>query len=90
MKWLFAGIYVIVLSIFAFAVMGVDKRRAIKNEWRISEKMLLLTAFFGGGIGSLLGMAVFRHKTKHKKFTVGVPLLTVLSYSLIITILIFI
>ena len=54
-------------------IMLVDKRKAIKNKWRIPEATLLFWAAIGGSAGSLLGMYTFRHKTKHPKFTIGVP-----------------
>ena len=57
-----------------FSLYAVDKRKAKKGEWRISEKTLLLTALLFGGAGAFLGMLAFRHKTKHTAFTVLVPL----------------
>ena len=56
--------YLIIINILSFIFYGLDKFKAIINKWRFSEKFLLLLAFFGGSIGSLLGMLVFRHKTK--------------------------
>lgn len=55
--------------------MYVDKKRAIRNQWRISEKALILIAIIGGSIGSYLGMQQFRHKTKHSKFKFGIPII---------------
>ena len=52
-----------------------DKARARKKQWRIPEKLLILVAFIGGSLGILLGMYAFRHKTKHPKFSVGVPVM---------------
>ncbi len=57
-----------VVSFVAFAMYGVDKMKAINGSWRISEKALLLTSFLGGAVGGLLGMQLFRHKTKHWYF----------------------
>lgn len=57
-----------IISFVAFAMYGVDKLKAINGSWRISEKALLLTSFFGGALGGLLGMQLFRHKTKHWYF----------------------
>lgn len=65
--------YLLLINLFGFLSMGVDKRRAIKNQWRIRERTLFLIAAMGGSIGSLLGMQVFRHKTKHKSFVIGIP-----------------
>lgn len=53
--------------------MGMDKSKAKRGKWRISEKTLMMIAFIGGSCGMLLGMHYFRHKTKHKLFTIGVP-----------------
>jgi len=65
--------YLLVMSVFAFILMGIDKRRAEKGAWRISEKTLLLAAVLGGGIGSFLGMNIFRHKTRHLSFRILLP-----------------
>ena len=70
----FTGIYLLIINISAFAAYGVDKRRAKLNRWRTPESTLLLLCFLGGGVGGLLGMRVFRHKTKHLKFQILVPL----------------
>ena len=55
--------------------MGLDKRKAKLNHWRISEKTLFSLALMGGSIGGILGMYTFRHKTKHLKFTLGFPII---------------
>ena len=68
-------------NFIVFLVYGIDKRKAIKDKWRIPEKTLLLLALFLGGTGALIGMGVFHHKTKHKAFTIGVPLLTLLNFA---------
>jgi uncharacterized membrane protein YsdA (DUF1294 family) len=57
---------------------GADKRKAIKNKWRIRENVLLLFSLTGGGIGSFIGMKLFHHKTHKKKFLILVPLLTII------------
>ena len=71
-------IYLIIINVLAFVMYGIDKRKAVKGRWRISEAALLAVAALGGSLGSLLAMELFRHKTKHKKFTIGVRLLLVL------------
>lgn len=58
---------------------GVDKWKAQRNRWRISEKMLLFISIIGGSVGALGGMYTFHHKTLHKKFTFGVPLILVIQ-----------
>lgn len=58
---------------------GIDKWKAKRNRWRISEKMLLFLAIIGGSVGALAGMYIFHHKTLHKKFVLGVPLILVIQ-----------
>ena len=63
-------IYLIIINIISFLLYGIDKYKSIKGKWRIPEKVLLSNAFIGGGIGSIIGMYIFRHKTKKKKFII--------------------
>lgn len=77
------NIYLIVLNIITFLIMGIDKYLAIKKKYRISEFHLLTLTLFGGSVGSLLGMIIFKHKTKKMKFLIIIPL------SIIIHILIY-
>ena len=79
--------YLIVLNIIGFAIMGIDKKRAKNNKWRIREKTLFLVAAIGGSAGSIIGMKQFRHKTKHKQFVFGMPL--ILTVQIIAIIIIF-
>ncbi|HBI72639.1 MAG TPA: DUF1294 domain-containing protein [Lachnospiraceae bacterium] len=81
--------YLVILSFAGLISMGMDKRRAIRNRWRIPERTLLLIAFLGGGIGSFLGMRIFRHKTKHRKFVILLPIAAVL-YAILLIYLIYI
>lgn len=66
-------IYLVIINIIGYAMMGIDKRKAQKKEWRISEAALFTAAFLGGSIGSITGMQRFRHKTKHWYFKYGMP-----------------
>lgn len=66
------------INILAFALMGIDKAKSRRNKWRISEKVLLLTATLGGSIGSIAGMFLFRHKTEHLSFVIGLPVILLL------------
>ena len=72
-------IYLVIINIIGYAMMGIDKRKAQKKEWRISEAALFLSAILGGSIGAIAGMQRFRHKTKHLKFSLGVPVILVLQ-----------
>lgn len=72
-------IYLIIINAAAFIIFGIDKRRAVKNRWRIAESTLFLLALIGGSIGALAGMRVFRHKTKHFRFVLGIPLILILQ-----------
>lgn len=65
-------------------MMGYDKRKSVKNEWRISEKSLFLISFLFGSIGIYLGMGIFRHKTKHIKFKIGIPIIIFLQFGIIV------
>lgn len=73
------GIYLLIVNAIGLILMLVDKIKAKKNLWRIPEATLFLVAVIGGSIGSLLGMYTFRHKTKHIKFIVGMPLILALQ-----------
>ena len=67
--------YLLIINAAGFLLMLVDKWKAKKNRWRIRESTLLIVAALGGSVGSLLGMYIFRHKTLHLKFTLGIPLI---------------
>lgn len=72
-------LYLLIVNAVSFLLMLADKQKAKKKLWRIPESTLLLSAAIGGSIGSLAGMYTFRHKTKHLKFTLGVPVILVLQ-----------
>jgi uncharacterized membrane protein YsdA (DUF1294 family) len=67
------ALYFLLINLTGFFLIGLDKRRARRGEWRILEKNLFLTALLGGSIGSILGMHTFHHKTKHWYFRYGLP-----------------
>lgn len=67
-------VYLLLINALAFLLMLADKRKAQKKKWRIPEATLMTAAALGGSLGALLGMYTFRHKTRHIKFTLGVPL----------------
>lgn len=75
--------YAIIINLVLFAVMAIDKYKARKGLWRIPEKTLFGLAIAGGSIGGILGMQVFRHKTKHLSFKLGFPAILILQLVLI-------
>ena len=75
--------YLIFINVVTFLVYGIDKWKAKQGSWRISEATLLILAVFGGSIGALLGMKVWHHKTMHKKFKYGLPLILLAQIALI-------
>lgn len=77
-------IWLIIINVIAFLMMGIDKRRAKRSKWRISEKALFIAALIGGGVGAFVGMQVFRHKTKHMKFVIGIPIIMVIQIILLV------
>ena len=72
-------LYLILINAAAFVLMLADKLKAKRGAWRIPEKVLIISALLGGSIGALMGMYTFRHKTKHIKFTVGIPVILVVQ-----------
>lgn len=75
-------IYLIVLNLIGFALMGIDKRKAQKHLWRIPEKTLFLASVLGGSVGTLAGMYFFHHKTKHWYFVIGMPAILIIQAGL--------
>lgn len=71
--------YLLFLNILGFSLMGADKRKARRHQWRIPEKTLFLTALLGGSAGTLAGMYFFRHKTRHWYFVLGMPVILILQ-----------
>lgn len=71
--------YLVISNMIGFAAMGIDKRKARKHKWRTKEATLFLIAIIGGSIGSWIGMYVFRHKTKHWYFVIGIPGILILQ-----------
>lgn len=80
--------YLGAVNLTAFALFGIDKRRARRHRWRIPERRLFIAALAGGSLGALAGMYGFRHKTRHKLFAWGVPLLLVLQAGISVMIVI--
>lgn len=76
--------YILLINLIGFIAMYIDKKRAKRNEWRIKEVTLLSIVLLGGGIGSIIGMYKFRHKTKKLRFTIGFPTIVITQIVLII------
>ncbi len=74
-----AIIYLIIINILGFLVMGIDKHQAKMSNRRIPENTLFMFTVLGGGVGTIAGMYVFHHKTKKRKFTIGMPLVLILE-----------
>lgn len=77
-------IYFLGINIIGFCIMGIDKWKAKKRAWRIPEATLFIVALIGGALGSILGMQVFRHKTKHWYFVYGMPAILILHIALLV------
>lgn len=82
------AIYFILINLTAFIMYGVDKRKAVRHKWRIPERTLIGIAVFGGSLGALLGMITFHHKTRHKQFTIGVPVIIAVQATVFFLVLI--
>lgn len=72
-------LYFVIINIIGFLVMYIDKQKAKKGKWRIPEKTIFIITVLGGGIGTISGMYVFRHKTQKLHFTIGLPTITILE-----------
>ena len=77
-------LWLLAWNLIALALMGLDKRRAARGQWRIRERTLFLSALLGGSPGAILGMRLFRHKTRHRSFTLGMPAILVLQLLLVL------
>ena len=75
--------YLFAINIVSFFLYGIDKYKAKKNKWRISEATLLMIAVIGGSIGAWVGMRLWHHKTMHKKFKYGIPLIIIMQIALV-------
>ncbi len=80
-------LYVILINALGLAIMALDKFKAEKGFWRVPEKTLFIVTLLGGGIGTIIGMYAFRHKTKKLKFTIGLPTILISEIAIIIYLL---
>ena len=79
--------FLLAINIATFLLYGIDKYKAKKNQWRISEATLLTMAAIGGSIGAWVGMRIWHHKTMHKKFKYGIPIIIILQVALAVYLL---
>ena len=79
--------YLLAVNIVTFLLYGIDKYKAKKGRWRISEAILLLMAVIGGSIGAWAGMRLWHHKTMHKKFKYGIPIIIIIQVALAVYLL---
>lgn len=77
-------IYFVIINILGFLIMYIDKQKAKKGHWRVPEKTLFIITVLGGGIGTIAGMYIFRHKTQKIAFVIGFPSITILEILAII------
>lgn len=85
----FIIIYLVMINVFSFVAFGIDKARAVHRMRRIPERRLWWFTFAGGSVGALAGMSFFRHKTKHTKFIIGVPVVLALQIAVILLLVCF-
>ncbi|QEK13597.1 DUF1294 domain-containing protein [Crassaminicella thermophila] len=79
MKEFYFLLYVLIINIYTFCLTGIDKYKARKEKWRVNEKNFFITALLGGAAGVMMGMVMFRHKTKHKTFYIGIPVIYIIN-----------
>lgn len=80
-------LYLVAINVVTFFIYGIDKWKAKRSTWRITETYLLLLALLGGSIGAWLGMKAWHHKTLHKKFKYGIPLIFIIQLAVVMWIL---
>ena len=75
------------MNLIGFSLMGIDKYRAVKRLWRIPESTLFIVAIIGGSLGSIIGMRIFHHKTRHWYFVYGMPAILILEIAAVIAVI---
>lgn len=83
----FLFFYLIAINVFTFSLMGVDKNLARNRQWRVSERALFLGSLLGGSAGTWLGMYLFRHKTRKKRFVIGIPVILLIQSAILLWLL---
>ncbi|MGI6071301.1 MAG: DUF1294 domain-containing protein [Blautia sp.] len=87
--WEWIGIYAAAVNVIAFLLFGLDKYKAKRRKWRIPETALVTVAFLGGSLGALAGMSLFHHKTRHRKFTIWIPVFLLLHGMVLLFVYVF-
>ncbi len=82
--YIIAAVYMLLINLTGFTLMGIDKHRARNMAWRIPEADLFAAAILGGSVGSLIGMFFFHHKTKHLSFLIGMPLILLIQIGILL------
>lgn len=72
-------LYILTINLYGISITAIDKYKAKKERWRIRERSFFITAFLGGAAGIMMGMTMFRHKTQHKAFYIGIPILYIFN-----------
>ncbi|WIF95974.1 DUF1294 domain-containing protein [Caminicella sporogenes] len=88
-KEIYCLFYILIINLYGFFIIVIDKYKAKKNKWRIKEKNFFIIALLGGASGVLLGMTMFRHKTQHKTFYIGIPIIYLLNKIILFIIIYF-
>lgn len=86
---MYLSLYLMIINFYGFIIMWTDKKYAKSGKWRIAEKQLMLVGVLGGVPGTMAGMLIFRHKTQHKKFYLGLPVILLIQWILVIATLVF-
>ena len=92
-EWLSYGRYILyflaAINVVTFFLYGIDKLKAKRHKWRVKESTLLWLSVFGGSVGALLGMKIWHHKTQHKKFKYGLPLILFAQIAAVIALIVY-
>lgn len=81
---MYISVYLMIINLYGLILMWTDKKSAESGRWRIAEKQLILVGLIGGAPGAMAGMLMFRHKTKHKRFYIGLPVILLIQWTVVI------
>ena len=86
LPYILTAAYLIIISMIGFILPPVDKSKARKNKWRIRERTLFIVSALGGSVAMYISMRIFHHKTKHKRFKIGIPVIIILQFGAVFAI----